>query len=802
MMKRAIADHVTYTLALEPAAATDRDMYMSTAWAVRDQLAERWAATQRRYEREDAKRVYYLSLEFLMGRTLGNALLNLGLRDPAAEALLPLGYDVEDLEEMEPDAGLGNGGLGRLAACYLDSMATLGIPGYGYGIRYEHGIFKQRIVNGRQVELPDNWLHDDNPWEIARPDRTYPVKFYGRVHGERTPDGRLHFSWEDTQDVLAVAYDTPIPGFRNNTVNTLRLWAAKATEEFDLQDFIRGDYLAAVEAKAHSETISKVLYPPDDTGAGRELRLKQQYFFVTATLQDIIRRYKRERRTFTDFPDKVQIQLNDTHPAIAIPELMRLLMDVEGLEWDEAWAIARRTFAYTNHTVLPEALEKWSYDLFGRLLPRHLEIIQEIDRRLRARVEERYPGDHARLARMAIIANGEVRMASLAIAGSHTVNGVAALHTRILKDEIFRDFVDIWPERFTSVTNGVTQRRWMLHANPELSGLISGAIGDGWTTDLDRLVELEGFLDDVPFADRWQQIKRTKKKELARVVRELTGVELDPSMMFDVHVKRMHEYKRQLLNALRLVDLYLRLRDDPGMEMVPRAVLFGGKAAPTYWFAKLIIKLINCIGDAVERDPLIRQKLRVAFIPDYRVSLAEKIFPGSDLSEQISTAGYEASGTGNMKFALNGALTIGTLDGANVEIAEAVGEDNIFIFGMTAEEVAERKAKGYSPREILETNSRVRRVLDFIRGNGLCSDEAGVFNPIVDELEYHDRFMLLADFDDYVRTQERVDQLYLTPEEWTRRSILNVARCGHFSSDRSVKEYADRIWSLNLNRVG
>jgi glycogen phosphorylase len=796
MMKRAIGDHVTYTLALEPAAATDRDFYMSTAWAVRDQLAERWAATQRRYEREDAKRVYYLSLEFLMGRALGNAMLNLGLRDPSAEALLPMGYDVEELEEMEPDAGLGNGGLGRLAACYLDSMATLGIPGYGYGIRYEHGIFKQRIVNGRQVELPDNWLHDDNPWEITRPDRTYPVKFYGRVQGERTPDGRLHFSWVDTEDVLAVAYDSPIPGFRNNTVNTLRLWAARATEEFDLQDFIRGDYIAAVEAKAHSETISKVLYPPDDTGSGKELRLKQQYFFVTATLQDIIRRYKRERRTFQDFPEKVQIQLNDTHPAVAIPELMRLLMDVEGLEWDESWRIARRVFAYTNHTVLPEALEKWSYDLFGRLLPRHLEIIQEIDRRLRARVEERFPGDRTRAERMAIIANGEVRMASLAIAGSHTVNGVAELHTSILKDVIFRDFVDVWPERFTSVTNGVTQRRWMLHANPELSGLISGSIGEGWATDLPQLEGLEPFVEDSAFRQRWREIKLVKKKELARVVRELTGVELDPAMIFDVQVKRMHEYKRQLLNALRLVDLYLRLRESPGLETVPRAVLFGGKAAPTYWFAKLIIKLINCIAEAVNRDPAVSRKLKVAFIPDYRVSLAEKIFPGSDLSEQISTAGFEASGTGNMKFALNGALTIGTLDGANVEIAEAVGRENIFIFGMTAEEVVERKAAGYQPREVIEANPRIRRVLDFIRGNGLCNDEAGIFNPIVDELEHHDRFMLLADFQDYVGTQEKVDVLYRRPDEWTRKSILNVARCGYFSSDRAVKEYAERIWKL------
>lgn len=795
-MNRSIGDHVVYTLASEPSAATDRDMYMSTALAVRDQLAERWTATNRRYQREDVKRVYYLSLEFLMGRALGNAMLNLELREPVAEALLPFGYDVEDLEEMEPDAGLGNGGLGRLAACYLDSMATLGIPAIGYGIRYEHGIFKQRIINGRQVEVPDNWLHDENPWEIARPERTYTVRFYGRVTAEHQPDGRLQFFWEDAQEVLAVPYDSPIPGYRNNTVNTLRLWAARATEEFDLQDFIRGDYLAAVEAKAQSETISRVLYPPDDTGSGKELRLKQQYFFVSATLQDIVRRYKRERRTFDDLPDKVQIQLNDTHPAIAIPELMRLLMDEEGLEWDEAWALCQRIFAYTNHTVLPEALERWSYDLIGRLLPRHLQIIQEIDRRLRALVEERFPGDHARLERMAIIAHGEVRMANLAIAGSHTVNGVAALHSQILRDLIFRDFHELWPNRLTSVTNGVTQRRWMLHANPELSGLITSRIGEQWVTDLPQLRALEEHAEDAEFRARWQHIKRVKKKELARLVRDLTGVQLDTSMMFDVQVKRMHEYKRQLLNALRLVDLYLRLRENPDLDVTPRAVLFGGKAAPTYWHAKLVIKLINCIADAVNRDPSVGDKLRVAFIPDYRVSLAEIIFPGSDLSEQISTAGYEASGTGNMKFALNGALTIGTLDGANVEIAEAVGEDNIFIFGMTADEVLARKQNGYHPREILEQNPRIARVLDFIRGNRLCPDEAGVFNPIVDDLQHHDRFMLLADFEDYVRTQELVDELYRQPEEWTRKAILNVARCGHFSSDRSVREYADRIWKL------
>ena len=796
VLKRAIADHVTYTLALDTSNASERDLYMSTAWAIRDQLAERWASTQRRYEKQDAKRVYYLSLEFLMGRSLGNALLNLGLEDETAEALAPLAYELEALEDREPDAGLGNGGLGRLAACYLDSMATLELPGYGYGIRYEHGIFKQRIVNGRQVELPDNWLHDDNPWEIARPDRTYPVKFYGHVEMERDAQGRTNYLWTDTQDVLAMAYDMPIPGYQNHTVNTLRLWAAKATEEFDLQDFIRGDYLAAVEAKAHTETISKILYPPDDTGTGKELRIKQQYFFVSATLQDILLRYKRERKTFDDFPDKVQIQLNDTHPAVAIPELMRLLMDEQGLEWNVAWDLTRRTFAYTNHTVLPEALEAWSIDLFGRLLPRHVEIIQEIDRRLRGRVEDTFPGDHARMERMAILAGGQVRMASLAIAGSHTVNGVADLHTQILKERIFKDFYELWPEKFTSVTNGVTQRRWMGKANPALSELISGRITDAWVTDLTALAPLEAHATDAAFREEWQKVKARNKQRLSSVVTDLTGVVVDPSMLFDVQIKRMHEYKRQLLNALRLVDLYLRLKDTPTLDVVPRAVLFGGKAAPTYWTAKLIIKMINAIADLVNRDPSVNAKLRVAFLPDYRVSLAEKIFPGSDLSEQISTAGYEASGTGNMKFALNGALTIGTLDGAVVEIDEAVGRENIFIFGLTAAEVAARKEAGYNPRELYETHPRIRRVLDFIRSNALCTEEAGIFHPLVDDLMYHDRFMLLADFDSYVATQEAVDRVYLQPDRWTTMAILNVARCGFFSSDRAVKEYAERIWKL------
>jgi glycogen phosphorylase len=796
LLKRAIASHVTFTLARARDEATERDLYMGTAWSVRDRLAERWAATQAAYRRDDVKRVYYLSLEFLMGRTLGNALVNLGLQGPAAEALHELGYRLEELRDLEPDAGLGNGGLGRLAACYLDSMATLQIPGYGYGIRYEYGIFRQKIVGGRQVETPDHWLQDENPWEIARPDRTYPVKFYGRVEATEDENDRTHFAWVDTQDVLATAFDTPVPGFCNGTVNTLRLWGAKATEEFDLSYFIRGDYIAAVQAKTQSETISKVLYPPDDTGSGKELRLKQQYFFVSATLQDILRRYLHGRTSFAEFPDKVQIQLNDTHPAVAIPELMRLLMDERQLEWEEAWDIVTRTFAYTNHTVLPEALEAWSIDLFARLLPRQFDIVREIDRRFLELLEEAFPDDPDVIERMAIVHGGIVRMANLAIVGSHSVNGVAELHTQLLRERIFRDFQELWPHKLIAVTNGVTQRRWMYKANPALSELISSKIGDGWITDLPELRGLERYATDSAFQAWWAGAKADNKVLLTRLVEKETGVRLDPRALFDVQVKRMHEYKRQLLCALHVADLYLRLRDEPGLDVVPRAVLFGGKAAPTYWTAKLIIKLITSLADVVNADPQVSEKLKVIFLPDFRVSMAERIYPGSDLSEQISTAGYEASGTGNMKFALNGALTIGTLDGANIEIAEAVGRENIFIFGLTAEEVVARKAAGYNPREYYESNDRLYRVIQLIASDELSPDEPGIFRPLVDALLFHDPYLHMADFQSYVDAQAEVDLAYRDQAEWTRKAILNVARCGFFSSDRSVREYAERIWKV------
>jgi len=795
-IKRAISDHITYTLAHDHAEATKRDFYMSTAWSIRDRLAARWAATQAAYRRNDAKRVYYLSLEFLIGRTLGNAMLNLGLESPTAEALEELGHDFEELRELEHDPGLGNGGLGRLAACYLDSMATQQIPAYGYGIRYEYGIFRQKIVGGRQVETPDQWLHDQNPWEIARPERTYPIRFYGRVEATRDDAGRTHFEWVDTQDVQAMAYDMPVPGYQNGTVNTLRLWAARATEDFDLTYFIRGDYIAAVQAKTQSETISKVLYPPDDTGSGKELRLKQQYFFVSATLQDIIRRYLRERKTFLEFPDKVQIQLNDTHPAVAIPELMRLLMDEYRLEWDIAWDLVTRSCAYTNHTVLPEALESWSLELFGRLLPRQLDIVEEIDRRFRDEVEAAFPNEPDMVERMAIISGNAIRMAHLAIVGSHTVNGVAELHTQILRERIFRDFDRLWPGKLIAITNGVTQRRWMLKANPALSDLITSKVGAGWATDLSELRGLEPHAEDAVYREWWAGVKADNKTRLSRLIQRETGLKVDPGALFDVQVKRMHEYKRQLLNVLHVADLFLRLRDDPDLDVVPRVVLFGGKAAPTYWTAKLIIKLIHSLADAVHADPRVEEKLRVVFLPDFRVSQAELIYAGSDLSEQISTAGFEASGTGNMKFALNGALTIGTLDGANIEIAEAVGHENIFIFGLTAEEVAEYRTNGYDPAAFYSTNERLTRVLEFLVSDEISADEPGIFRPLINSLLDEDPYMLMADFQPYVDAQGDVDIAYRDQDAWTRRAVLNVARCGFFSSDRSIREYADRIWKV------
>ncbi len=805
--------HLEFTLGELPRHVdSEWEPYVSVALAIRDRMMERWIRTQDAYYENDAKRVYYLSLEFLMGRTLGNSLVNLGLLESCQDALSDLSYDFEKLREAEWDAGLGNGGLGRLAACFLDSLATLELPSYGYGLRYDYGIFHQRIVGGAQVETPDGWLRYGNPWEIARNGDQFRIRFGGRVHQYVNDAGRLMTEWVDTEDVLAIPYDTPVPGYRNETVNTLRLWSARATEEFDLRRFNEGDYLRAVEEKAESENITKVLYPNDNVSAGRELRLRQEYFFVSATLQDIIRRYKKHYllyddqkglRPFDRFVERTAIQLNDTHPALAIPELMRILVDVEGLGWDEAWSITTATFGYTNHTVLPEALERWPVDLLGRLLPRHLQIIFEINQRFLDLVREK-GGDDERCRRMSIIEeDGEkrVRMAHLAIVGSHSVNGVAALHTDILKRELFRDFFELWPERFNNKTNGITPRRWLKKANPRLAALITDALGEKWVTDLYDLKRLTARAEDAGFALRWRAVKRANKERLARIIAEQytrrgTPLEVDPDSMFDCQVKRIHEYKRQLLNVLHVVTRYNRILDDPGGKHVPRTVIFAGKAAPGYAKAKLIIRLINAVGEVVNHDPAVRGLLKVVFLADYRVSLAEHIFPASDLSEQISTAGTEASGTGNMKFALNGALTIGTMDGANVEIAEEVGADNIFIFGLLTEEVNALKGR-YDPWAYYYRNADLRRALDMIGGGAFSPQQPDLFQPIVRSLlDEGDKYLLLADYASYVDRQRDVDETYRNESLWTRKAIHNVAGMGKFSTDRTISEYAREIWGV------
>ena len=801
-LKESFVHNLEFALAKDEYSATDHDNFKSLALTVRDRLFERWIETQQSYYNRKAKRVYYLSLEFLMGRALGNAIINLGLEDGASRAMQELGYRLEALEDWEYDAGLGNGGLGRLAACFLDSMATLALPAYGYGIRYEFGIFFQRIRGGAQVETPDNWLRYGNPWEVERPEYLYPVHFYGQVSQRTEADGKRRFEWLDTQDIMAMAYDTPIPGYRNDTVNNMRLWAAKSSREFDLDYFNHGDYERAVSDKAQSETISKVLYPNDNVFEGRELRLKQEYFFVSATLQDIMRRYKKSAAGgLSDFPDQVAIQLNDTHPAVAIPELMRLLLDEEGLAWEEAWAITVKTFGYTNHTILPEALERWPVSLFGYVLPRHLQIVYEINRRFLEEVAARWPGDSERMRRMSLIEeDGEkkVRMANLAVVGSHSVNGVSALHSEILKKQLFRDFHELWPERFNNKTNGITPRRWLRLCNPGLSGLVSERIGKGWVRDLDELKGLEPLAEDAEFRAGWREVKLANKKRLAECVRRLTGITVDPQTLFDCQVKRIHEYKRQLLNVLHVLALYNRLKSDPAAVVVPRTVIFAGKAAPGYAQAKLIIRLIHAVADKVNGDPAVAGRLAVVFLPNYGVSLAERIMPGADLSEQISTAGTEASGTGNMKFALNGALTIGTLDGANVEIREEVGAENFFLFGLTAAEVAEWKARGYDPRELYRANVQLREALDLIGSGALSPGQPDLFAPLLRGLlEYGDPYMLLADFDAYLACQERVAAAYRDREAWTRMSILNVARMGRFSSDRTIREYAEKIWGVH-----
>ena len=784
----AFAFRMMYSVARDQYNATDLDSFHALAYAVRDRIMERWFATQDAYYRQDVKRVYYLSLEFLLGRLLISNIFNLGAEGPYADAVRSLGLELEKLAACENDAGLGNGGLGRLAACFLESASTLELPFYGYGIRYEFGIFRQRLVDGQQIEQPDPWLRYGTPWEIPRPDVLFPVKFYGRSE-YYVDNGEARWRWVDTQDVYAMAYDLGIPGYKNNTVNSLRLWAAKSSREFDLEKFNVGAYLAAVEDKTSSENISKVLYPADDQSAGRELRLKQQYFFVSATIQDVIRRFKkRPGKTWKDLPDKVAIQLNDTHPSIAIPELMRVLMDQEMLEWDDAWSIAQRVFGYTNHTVLPEALEAWSKELIGRLLPRHLQIIEEIDRRFREQASRAGASNQA-VGQMAIIddAGQSVRMANLAIVGSHSVNGVARLHTEILKARVFPDFQKVFPGKFNNKTNGVTPRRWLLQSNPELSEMITEAIGEGWKSDLGELRLLEEYAEGE-FLERWNSIKHARKTKVAAWLRRTYAIDVDPEFLFDVQIKRIHEYKRQLLNALHALALAHRIADGDE-SIVPRAIIFGGKAAPGYAMAKLIIRLIHSIGAFVRTNSRVAARLNIVFVPNYDVSSAELLFPATELSEQISTAGTEASGTGCMKAVMNGGVIIGTLDGANIEIRDAVGAANMFAFGKTADEIAKLQATGYDPRRILESNAELRRVVDRIAS-------WGHYGAIVEALTVRDRYFHCLDFASYVETQKRAADAWLQRGEWARRSILNTARSGPFSSDRTVAEYAREIWGV------
>ena len=810
MDAQAIADsfthHLTYSLGKDEYSSTLYDRYSCLALTTRDRLIERWIQTQQTYYNVKAKRVYYLSLEFLMGRSLGNSLVNLGLYEEASHALKELGYRLEDLREREWDAGLGNGGLGRLAACFMDSMATLELPATGYGIRYDYGIFFQSIRNGYQVETPDNWLRFGNIWEFPRAEFTYIVNFYGKSEGYQDSTGILRKRWTDTEEIVAVAYDTPVPGYDNNTVNNLRLWSAKASREFDLNYFNDGDYIKAIAAKAVSENITKVLYPNDNMFEGKELRLKQEYFFVSATIQDIIRRFKKTHSDFDDFPSQVAIQLNDTHPAIAVAELMRQLVDIEMIDWDKAWNLTTATFGYTNHTVLPEALERWPVSLISRVLPRHMELIFEINHRFLQRVAELFPGDHEMARELSIIEEGsekKVRMANLAIIGSHSVNGVAALHSDILKKKVFSGFYLLSPEKFNNKTNGITQRRWLRLCNPELSALIDRFIGPEWTTDLYQLKKLEPLADDPAFRAEWRSVKLQKKKALAEYIRSRNNIEVDPESIFDIQVKRIHEYKRQLLNVLHVITLYNRITDNPDVPCVSRTVIFAGKAAPGYYMAKLIIKLINSVAETVNSDPRTRDKLRVVFLRNYAVSNAEKIIPAADLSEQISTAGTEASGTGNMKFALNGALTIGTMDGANIEIREEVGAENFFLFGLDADEVSRLKSCGYDPQLYYNKNRELYRVINQIQQGFFSRDQSDLFRPIADSLLYGgDAFLLLADYDSYIAAQEKVSKIWKNTDEWTRMSILNTARMGKFSTDRTISDYAREIWNITSVHIG
>jgi glycogen phosphorylase len=797
-LKKSIRDALIHKAGKDPLHATPRDWVEAVSYAVRERLIERHMFTQRLINRERAKRVYYLSMEYLIGRMLINSLLNLGIYEACREALSEMGVDLMEIAELEPDAALGNGGLGRLAACILDSMASQCLPGHGYGIRYEYGMFQQQIEHGEQVEHPDNWLRYGNEWEFPRPERIYPVRFYGRVVTHRD-NGHLRHHWQDCEEVIAMAYDYLTPGYGNKNVNSLRLWSAKATRDFDLNYFNEGDYIRAIEQKAQSETISMVLYPNDITAMGRELRLKQEYLFVSASIQDILCNHEEQGYRITELADKVALQLNDTHPAIAVAELMRLLLDKYQLPWMTAWETTKAVFGYTNHTLMPEALETWPVEQMERVLPRHMQIIYEINFHFLNEVRHTFPGNPEIVKRLSIIDEDHgrrVRMAHLAVVGSHRVNGVAALHTELLKSTLFHDFYRLWPERFVSITNGITPRLWLNQANPTLAALISEHIGRDWVMDLAQLNALEPLIEDPKFREEFRIVKDANKRYLAELVFDRTGIRIDPKAMFDVQIKRIHEYKRQLLNILHVITFYNRIRRGEAEHQASRVVLFAGKSAPAYVRAKQVIRLINDVADVINHDPAVDGHLRVVFFPNYDVSAATVIIPAADLSEQISTAGMEASGTGNMKLALNGALTIGTLDGANVEIREAVGEENIFIFGLTADEVAETKARGYRPRQHYEQNAELREALDMIGSGFFSPDEPGRYRDLVGDLLNNDAFLVLADFAAYVQSQERVDALYRDREEWTRRAALNTARMGYFSIDRTVKEYAEEVWGV------
>jgi starch phosphorylase len=804
ILKRAFLDNLFYIQGKPVALATKNDYYMALAYTVRDRMLQRWNSTAEAYTQDGSRTVCYLSAEFLMGPHLGNNLINMRIVEPVKQAMEELGLDFEALIAQEEEPGLGNGGLGRLAACYLDSLAALEIPSLGYGIRYEFGIFEQDIRDGWQVERTDKWLRNGNPWEVRRPEWATEVKFGGYTETYTDEHKRHRVRWVPDRKVKGVPYDTPILGYQVNTANTLRLWTAEAVESFDFSAFNQGNYYGAVDKKVSSENLTKVLYPNDETIAGKQLRLEQQFFFVSCSLQDMFRILEGQGLPVQKFHEKFTIQLNDTHPAIAVAELMRLLLDRYGLPWEQAWDITQKTFAYTNHTLLPEALEKWPVSLFGKLLPRHLEIIYEINSRFLNQVRMKFPGDHDRLAQMSLIdeADGRyVRMAHLACVGSHAINGVAALHSELLKQTVLRDFYELWPHKFCNVTNGVTPRRWMVLSNPRMTQLISDRIGEHWIKHLDDLRQLESLAEDAAFRQEWRQMKYDVKQDLAHHIHRQLGIVVDPQSLFDVQVKRIHEYKRQHLNVLHIVTLYRQLKQNRHLDLPPRTFIFGGKAAPGYHMAKLMIKLINSVGDMINHDPEMRDRLKVVFLPNYNVTNSQRVYPAADLSEQISTAGYEASGTGNMKFAMNGALTIGTLDGANIEIREEVGPENFFLFGLTAEEVVERKAHGYRSWDYYQANPQLQEVIDLIGSGHFSHGDPDLFKPLLDKLLFNDPFLLFADYQLYIDCQEQVSQAYRDQDHWSRMSILNAARTGKFSSDRSIREYCQNIWNVSPVKI-